>query len=203
MSAIASQITSLTIVYSIVYSDVDQRKHQSSASLAFVWGIHRGPVNSPHKWPVTRKMSPFDDVSSIGYPLRWRWKMAALPLPVAILDDLISGSCKWGHPRWRPEAEGPPFSTSTSLGIEKSTPSPGWCHFRRRHLESKMAMAAMTSGGHDFIIIVVKWFIVHYGTLGDQTIYVRFGLREYRVSTRTIASSNYCRWYSWKASNIS
>ena len=62
MNAIASQITSLTIVYSIVYSDADQRKHQSSASLAFVWGIHRGPVNSPHKWPVTRKMFPFDDV---------------------------------------------------------------------------------------------------------------------------------------------
>ena len=62
MEAIASQITSLTIVYSIVYSDADQRKHQSSASLAFVWGIHRGPVNSPHKWPVTRKMFPFDDV---------------------------------------------------------------------------------------------------------------------------------------------
>ena len=58
----ASQITSLTIVYSTVYSDADQRKHQSSASLAFVRGIHRGPVNSPHKWPVTRKMFPFDDV---------------------------------------------------------------------------------------------------------------------------------------------
>ena len=62
MGAIASQITSLTIVYSTVYSDADQRKHQSSASLAFVRGIHRGPVNSPHKWPVTRKMFPFDDV---------------------------------------------------------------------------------------------------------------------------------------------
>ena len=62
MGAIASQITSLTIVYSTVYSDVDQRKYQSSASLAFVRGIHRGPVNSPHKWPVTRKMFPFDDV---------------------------------------------------------------------------------------------------------------------------------------------
>ena len=62
MGAIASQITSLTIVYSIVYSDADQRKHQSSASLAFVRGSHRGPVNSPHKWPVTRKMFPFDDV---------------------------------------------------------------------------------------------------------------------------------------------
>ena len=53
MGAVASQITSLTIVYSTVYSDADQRKHQSSASLAFVRGIHRGPVNSPHKWPVT------------------------------------------------------------------------------------------------------------------------------------------------------
>ena len=45
-----------------VYSGADQSKHQSSASLAFVWGIHRGPVNPPHKWPVTRKMFPFDDV---------------------------------------------------------------------------------------------------------------------------------------------
>ena len=63
MGAIASQITSLTIVYSTVYSGADQSKHQSSASLAFVWGIHRGPMNSPHKWPVTRKMFPFDDVT--------------------------------------------------------------------------------------------------------------------------------------------
>ena len=62
MDSIASQITSLTIVYSIVHSGTDQRKHQSSASLAFVWGIHRGPVNSPHNGPVTRKMFPFDDV---------------------------------------------------------------------------------------------------------------------------------------------
>ena len=58
MSTIASQITSLTIVYSTVYSGTDQRKHQSSASLSFVRGNHRGP----HKWPVTRKMFPFDDV---------------------------------------------------------------------------------------------------------------------------------------------
>ena len=59
---IASHITSLTIVYSTVYAGADQSKHQSSASLAFVWGIHRGPGNSPYKWPVTRKMFPFDDV---------------------------------------------------------------------------------------------------------------------------------------------
>ena len=58
-------ITRLTIVYSTVYSDADQRKHQSSASLAFVRGIHRGPVNSPNKWSVTRKMFPFGDVIMI------------------------------------------------------------------------------------------------------------------------------------------
>ena len=62
MSLMAFDITSLTIVYSTVYSVTDQRKHQSSASLAFVRGIHRWPVNSPHKGPVTRKMFPFDDV---------------------------------------------------------------------------------------------------------------------------------------------
>ena len=62
MGALTPQITSLTIVYSTVYSDGGQRKHQSSVSLAFVRGIHRGPVNSSHKWPVIRKMFPFDDV---------------------------------------------------------------------------------------------------------------------------------------------
>ena len=62
MGSIASQIPSLKIVYSSVYSGTDQRKHQSSASLAFVRGIHWRPVNSPHKGLVTRKMFPFDDV---------------------------------------------------------------------------------------------------------------------------------------------
>ena len=47
-----NQITCLAIVYSAVYSGADQGKHQSSTSLAFVWGIHRWPVNSPHNWPV-------------------------------------------------------------------------------------------------------------------------------------------------------
>ena len=62
MGAIASQITSLTIICSTVYSGADQRKHQSSASLAFVWGIHLWLMNSPYKGPVTRKMFPFDDI---------------------------------------------------------------------------------------------------------------------------------------------
>ena len=65
MGVMASQITSLTIVYWTVYSGADQRKHQSSVSLAFVQGIHRWPVNSLHKWPVTLKMFPFDYVNVI------------------------------------------------------------------------------------------------------------------------------------------
>ena len=62
MGEMASQITSLTSVYSTVFSGADQTKHQRSVPLAFVGVIHRGPVNSPHKWPVTRKMFLFDDV---------------------------------------------------------------------------------------------------------------------------------------------
>ena len=57
MGVAASQITGITIVYLIVSSGADQRKHHSSVSLAFVWGIHRWPVNSPLKGPVTRNMA--------------------------------------------------------------------------------------------------------------------------------------------------
>ena len=52
MSTMASQITGVTIVYSTVRSGADQWKHESFASLAFVRGTHRWPVNSPHKWPA-------------------------------------------------------------------------------------------------------------------------------------------------------
>ena len=88
--AIASQITSLTIVYLTVYSDADQRKHQSSAWLVFVWGIHQGPVNSPHKWPVTRRMFPFDDVimSPFDAWIIWNGKWCLLSLPKAIYKRL-------------------------------------------------------------------------------------------------------------------
>ena len=70
MSAMASQITSLTIVYLTVSSGVNHRKHQSSASLAFVRGIHRWPVSSSHRGPVTRKSfhlmtSPWDGRHSV------------------------------------------------------------------------------------------------------------------------------------------
>ena len=68
MGSIASQITSITVVYSSVYSGADQRKHQSSASLAFMRGIHRRPVNSPHKGPVTRIMFHLMTSSWPRYP---------------------------------------------------------------------------------------------------------------------------------------
>ena len=64
MGMMVSQITSLTIVYSTVYSGADERKYQSSASL-LLRGIHQSPVNSPHKRPVAQKMFPFDDVIMI------------------------------------------------------------------------------------------------------------------------------------------
>ena len=75
MTTMPIQITSLTIVYSTIYSGADQRKHQSSASLAFVQGIHQWSVNSPHKGPVTRKRFPFDIFATMGShckrPLQW------------------------------------------------------------------------------------------------------------------------------------
>ena len=94
MGAIESQITSLTSVFSTVYSDADQRKHQSSAPLAFVRGIHRGQVNSPHKWPVTRKMFPVDDVIMsllITFDLYTCWCSSATGCCVCNREDRDGG----------------------------------------------------------------------------------------------------------------
>ena len=89
MGAMASQITGVSIVCSTVGSDGDRKKHKSSASLAFVRGIHQWPVKSPHKRPVTRKMYTFDDVimvphvgdkthdNDIIYILLWAFYMSA------------------------------------------------------------------------------------------------------------------------------
>ena len=89
IGAIASQITSFTSVYSTVYSVSDKRKHQSSASLAFVRGIHRGPVNSPHKMPVARKMFPFDDVIMCGFTFGLHHLLI-----------VVSRPCIIRNPRW-------------------------------------------------------------------------------------------------------
>ena len=92
MSATASQINSLTIVY----SGEDQR-NQSSASLAVVRGIHRWPVNSPHRVPVTRKMFPFHDV--IMQP-NWiasaRWRQ---PRHFIILGEILKWIFEVSHLR--------------------------------------------------------------------------------------------------------
>ena len=69
MSAVVSQITGVSIVCSTVCSGADQINHQSSASLAFVRGIHRSPVNSQHKGEVTRKMFPCDDFIMSRYDI--------------------------------------------------------------------------------------------------------------------------------------
>ena len=92
MSVMASQITSLTIVYSTVYSGADQWKHQRSASLAFVRGIPRWPVNSPHKGPVTRKMFPFDDVIMAGLAVGFHSIASTIDLGrIQTRDDHING----------------------------------------------------------------------------------------------------------------
>ena len=91
MGTIASQITSLTIVYSTVYSDADQRKHQSSASLAFVWGIHPGQMasNAENVSIWWRHYGDTEYSSNIEMPLKWEW--IAVPAPrEPKLDFLIS-----------------------------------------------------------------------------------------------------------------
>ena len=115
MGAMASQITSLTIVYSTVYSSADQRKHQRSASLAFVRRIHGWPVTFPHKWPVTWTMFPFDDViimpsattSTVGQlNLHWYQGMTSSQDIHGILSGvscpLTCGLGQWGTPLRRP-----------------------------------------------------------------------------------------------------
>ena len=101
MGTVASQITSLTIVYTTVYSGADESKHQSSASLAFAWGIHRGPVNSPHKWPVKRKMFPFDDVI-MHQVLRLDWNSISEIIGQSMCSlRMISLSDYWQSPTAR------------------------------------------------------------------------------------------------------
>ena len=109
MSTMASQITSLTIVYSSVYSGADQRKHQSSASLVFVRGIHRWPVNSPHKGPVTRETFSFDDV--IMY---WSQSVTCCH-PHASEDDEPNHNCRDGRSLYRSVGIGIPSNERTKV----------------------------------------------------------------------------------------
>ena len=89
--AMAFQITSLTIVYSTVYQGTDQRKHQSSSSLAFVRGIPRLSENSPQKGPVTRKMFPFDDT------LQYATAITQAIFQCAHKQACLPGGHKWNY----------------------------------------------------------------------------------------------------------
>ena len=82
----ASQTTSLTTLYSTVYSGTDERKHQSYASLAFVRGIHRWPANSPNKRPVTRKMFPSCTPPTYRHPF------------IPTYQSCVGRSIMWIHP---------------------------------------------------------------------------------------------------------
>ena len=113
MSTMASQITSLTIVHSTVYSDVDQRKYLSSASPAFVEGIHRWLAYSPHKWPMTRKMFPFDDVimqMMLQYVVSLYWAtqemiiLEIVPIFAALYSSLCYFLCVLGPLGHQPRA---------------------------------------------------------------------------------------------------
>ena len=73
MRVMVSQIIGVSSVCSSVCSGTNQRKHQSSASLAFVRGIHRWPVVSPHKGAVTRKSFHLM-TSSCYYQICWNFQ---------------------------------------------------------------------------------------------------------------------------------
>ena len=104
MSTMTSQITGISIVYSTVCSGAHQRKHQGSASLAFVQGIYRWPVNSPHKGPVMQKMPPFDDV------VMWQHKVIITWTRLTKIRDTTW--CMW----WEPTGNGTVPSTKDQSG---------------------------------------------------------------------------------------
>ena len=83
-------MNAVSIVYPTVCSGADQRKHRSSASLAYVRGIHRWSVNSPHKGPVTGKMLPFDEIIMILFIFTVNTVVTCQNLAHA-----LSGSLSW------------------------------------------------------------------------------------------------------------
>ena len=114
MSTMGSQNTRLMIVYSGVYSGANQRKYQSSTSLAFVWGIHQQPVDSPHKGPVTQKMFPFDDVIMKLFYQTDRWLYWGRS---STLQGYLSISKFWGLYHWSLVINGWVVSSQTLLDM--------------------------------------------------------------------------------------
>ena len=150
MSAIASQITTLTIVYSTVYSGEDQRKYQSSASLAFVQEIRRWPVNSPLKRPVTRKIFHFDDVIMRWWLSSHQARMCKNPQ-----------SCLWGIYLWKLWW----YHTSNSKHIEAET---NWPPFRRRHFQTHFLEWKLSYFNSNFTEICSQRFNCQYANIGSD-----------------------------------
>ena len=136
--ATVSLITGVSIVWSTVCPGAEQRKHQSSASLAFVRAIHRWPVDSPHKGPVTQKMFPFDDVI-MYYVLCLSWgagvpvavtahKALVAPMDVVSTFTAADGAREWSV--WMPLSASMPRLSSLAPGRLKWDIS--WVIFKPR-----------------------------------------------------------------------
>ena len=158
MNAIASEITSRRFVNSTVYSGADRGKHESSASLAFVRGIHRGPVDSTHKWPVTRKMFPFDDV--IIYPWELHPEFCAKRLAI------LWPSLRWRHNRRDGVSNHQPhdiYSTVYSDGDQRNHQSSASLAFVRGihrgpvNYPHKWPVTRKMSPCDDVIMIMINW----------------------------------------------
>ena len=91
MNTIASQIIGISIICSTISSGTDQRKHQSSASLAFMRGIHWWPVDSLHKGPVMQEMFPFDEL------IMGQWSVGAVTGHALQAEPSIT---QWGKLTW-------------------------------------------------------------------------------------------------------
>ena len=115
ISAMASQIIGIWTVCLVVNWGAHQRKHKSSASLAFVKRIHRSPVDSPHKGQVTWQMFPFDDVIMMSYrELCYRWLKCqsftyTIPMNTLKLRCILFSPISSRFPHWqqckRPERQ--------------------------------------------------------------------------------------------------
>ena len=142
MSTMASQITRLTVVYSTFYSDADQRMHQSPASLAFVWGIHRdrwiprtkGQLRG--KWFHLMTSSWFDDIGArSGYP-----EQGKAITSYSLLWDAITYHClrylllaRSRYPR-----QGQVITSYNLSGLEQDCSISRYCNFALSHLNCGM-----------------------------------------------------------------
>ena len=150
MIVMALQITGVLNVYSTVCSGIDQRKYQSSASLAFVRRIHQWP-NSPHKGLVTRKMFPFDDVImlEIDFHLNSNFLIAHIKFQNLFPNCILHGEYFPLPIKWQPydlQNVCQKLKFDLGLGVNGCMKTLGshrfWCH------HSPWALGCFTNNGH-------------------------------------------------------